>query len=343
MYGRKNKEKVEIIQYRNVKKYTAGEITTYRIPVESFPSHVTNVYLIINSRPFLVDTGLENEKARQDLDEGFQIIQSVFQENVSLEDVEDVVITHGHIDHFGMIGNEKFKRKNLYIHKEDSEIIRNYDKRTDYALARIDSFLKTAGVSALFREGIINLYRSDKKKFKPKNLGHHIIDLRDNDKIIDGYRVYHTPGHCPGAICLEVGDFIFTGDHLLSRITPHQSPGFIMRGTGLRLYLNSLNRIFWLSLQKDLYGLPGHEEDIYPVADRVDEIKRFHEQRLRDIEKIYKEGKSIFEITVEYFNSFQPEIFSQPDYPDYNKLFAILEIGAHVEYLEEEGRLRVKP
>ncbi|MBW1679529.1 MAG: MBL fold metallo-hydrolase, partial [Deltaproteobacteria bacterium] len=190
------------------------------------------------------------------------------------------------------------------------------------------------------REGIINLYCSDKKQLKPRCIEQCVIDIHDKDEIIDGYRVHHTPGHCSGSICLEVKDFLFAGDHILSKTTPHQSPGAMISGTGLNIYLNSLEKISRLSIEKDLYGLPGHEEDIYPLSERVEAIRRFHEERLKDIERICKEEKSIYDITVGYYNSLQPEIFSRPDYPDYSKLLAILEISAHVEYLIEEKRLR---
>jgi hypothetical protein len=34
----------------------------------------------------------------------------------------------------------------------------------------------------------------------------------------------------------EVGDFLFVGDHLLSHITPHQSPICSKQGNGLAVY-----------------------------------------------------------------------------------------------------------
>jgi len=337
---RKEKGDMEVTQHRTIRRYSSGKFTVYRVPIECFPDHSTNVYLIMGSSLALVDTGLENEKSRKDLAEGLRIIQSEFQEDLELEDISDIVITHGHIDHFGMIGHEAFAKKKVYIHEHDSDIIKNYDVRTGYSLKRIDSFLRTTGVSDVLREGIIDLYHSDMIQFKPRLSEHRVIDLHDNDEIIDGYRVYHTPGHAPGAVCLEVGDFLFTGDHLLSRITPVQSPGSIINGVGLRLYQDSLKKIARAFLQKESYGLPGHEEDIYPISDRVEEILRFHKERLDAIEMICREPESIYDITVAYVSSLQPEVFAQPDYPDFHKLLALFEIGAHVEYLEEEERLR---
>jgi glyoxylase-like metal-dependent hydrolase (beta-lactamase superfamily II) len=68
--------------------------------------------------------------------------------------------------------------------------------------------------------------------------------LRESEDPVEGiFRIYHTPGHCPGEVCIQVGEVLFTGDHLLSHITPHQSPGAIARYTGLGHYLASLKKI----------------------------------------------------------------------------------------------------
>lgn len=43
--------------------------------------------------------------------------------------------------------------------------------------------------------------------------------LRDGDSVRVGemtVRVYHTPGHSPGGVCLGVGDVLFSGDTLLA-------------------------------------------------------------------------------------------------------------------------------
>ena len=331
---------MEIIPIGNVKKYFSGKITVYQIQIESFPLHVTNIYLVFNGHLTLVDTGADTENARKDLDEGFRIIREEFQEDVSVKDVSDIVITHGHIDHFGMVGHEAFAEKPIYVHEDDSNILIDYEVRSDYVQRQIDNFLKSTGVEDSLREGLIRLWESDFRIFKPKSTEHYIINLHDNDKIIDGFKVHHTPGHSPGALCLEVGGFLFTGDHLLSRITPIQFPSNIVGGTGLNIYLSSLEKISRLAREKNLYGLPGHEEDIYPIPERVEEIKKFHEVRLREIEGICEEERSIYEVTVKYFCSFLPEVFAQHNQPDYNKLFALLEIAAHVEYLVAENKLK---
>lgn len=331
---------METIPIGNVRKYFPGNITVYRIQIESLPFHVTNVYLIFNGHLTLVDTGADAEKARRDLAEGFRIIREEFQENVRVEDVSDIVITHGHTDHFGMVGHEAFAGKTIYVHEDDSKILTDYEMRADYVQGRLDNFLKSTGVEDSLREGLIRLWKSHFRIFKPKSTEHYIINLHDNDEIIDGFKVHHTPGHSPGALCLEVGSFLFTGDHLLSRIVPIQFPRNIVGGTGLKTYRDSLEKISRLARENNLYGLPGHEEDIYPIPERVEEVKKFHEVRLRKIEEICKEEKSIYEVTVKYFGSFMSEVFAQRVQPEYNKLFALLEVSAHVEYLVAENRLK---
>ena len=60
------------------------------------------------------------------------------------------------------------------------------------------------------------------------------------------------------------------------------------KGTGLNIYLGSFKKMSRLAREKSLYGLPGHEKDIYPIPERVKEIMKFHEVRLKEIERIFR-------------------------------------------------------
>jgi glyoxylase-like metal-dependent hydrolase (beta-lactamase superfamily II) len=114
---------MEIIEEKNIRCYRCGGVRVYRIPVECYPSHITNVYLVIDRLSFLVDTGIDSKRGNKILANGFETIQKEFHETITFKEVKNIVITHGHVDHFGMLGNEEFKEKNVYVHKADSEYI----------------------------------------------------------------------------------------------------------------------------------------------------------------------------------------------------------------------------
>ena len=73
---------------------------------------------------------------------------------------------------------------------------------------------------------------------------------------------------------MQVHNMLLTADHILPRITPHQSPESITPWTGLDHYLMSLEKFRHLG-GVDL-ALPGHEEPIPRLSQRIIEIEAFH-------------------------------------------------------------------
>jgi glyoxylase-like metal-dependent hydrolase (beta-lactamase superfamily II) len=92
-------------------------------------------------------------------------------------------------------------------------------------------------------------------------------------------RALHTPGHTPGHLCFvdERSRRLFSGDHILPRITPNIS---VQRGepaTPLEDYLNSLAKVRDLDVEE---VLPAHEWRFKGLPERVDAIAAHHERRL---------------------------------------------------------------
>jgi glyoxylase-like metal-dependent hydrolase (beta-lactamase superfamily II) len=104
-------------------------------------------------------------------------------------------------------------------------------------------------------------------------------------------------------------------------------------------YLDSLNKIAQLG---DLYGLPAHEDEVYPIKVRAQEIKEFHEQRLAELVEICKAEKNLAQITDEYYTR-HPEFLEVSNLPaELNEILALDEIAAHLEYLLENRRIVMK-
>ena len=87
-------------QIDGVVRYTSGNIRVYQLKVESFPNHFTNIYLLLDEQATLIDVGFNSDTGIIDLEKGFATIAGGFNENISLDDVRNIVITHGHGDHF---------------------------------------------------------------------------------------------------------------------------------------------------------------------------------------------------------------------------------------------------
>ncbi|MFO8102231.1 MAG: MBL fold metallo-hydrolase [Dehalococcoidia bacterium] len=314
-------------------EYAWDGARVYRIPVESYPGHITNVYLLIDDEITLIDVGLDGKKPRADLSGGLEIINGQFGQTVGFEDISGIVITHGHADHWGMLSHPQLKGKKLYIHEFDTEFMRDFKTRYASAKSRIENFAREAGwqieADNIFSLEGLNVDLAD----------YELAELRDGQQIINGYEVYHVPGHSPGHILLKVGPVLFLGDHILSETTPHQLPSNMIPGCGLRLYIGSLKRAAGLG---EHLGLPGHEDTIYSIKDRVQELEAFHARRLEDILDLCHEEKNLFQITDEYYRLHSEYINGKtvPELVRDEQILALEEIRSHLEYLMEEGKLQ---
>ena len=307
---------------------TSSGVRIYRIPIETFPGHINNTYLILDGGiSTLIDVGSGLPQSSDDLRGGFEAVAAHFGERVRLEGVQHVVITHSHIDHFGYVGwFQAHTRATIYVHELDARVLQNFEDRIVLASKDLRVFLERSGLKPSAREDLEEMYRASKSFFKSVRLDRK---LRDGERIVNGYVVHHVPGHCPGQICLQVDDVLFTADHVLARITPHQSPASITPFCGLELYLQSLDKI--RRLPGIALALPGHEVEIRDLRARIDAIEAHHAQRLRRVLDICAEPRSLLEVSRTLFGERR----------GYGRLLALEEAGAHVEHLFERGDLRI--
>ena len=312
-----------------VEKFVSrGGIRAYAMPVETFPGHVNNIYLIVDGDTLtLIDVGSGTDESIRGLYRRFEELRTRFGERVSLEDVRHVVITHAHIDHFGWVGHFTGEtRARVWVHELDARVLSRFEERMVLASKDMGVFLERAGVAPDLKAELEAMYRFSKSFFKSV-----AIDgvVKDDQRIINGYLVHHTPGHCPGQICLEVDDLLFTADHVLSRITPHQSPASITPFCGLELYLQSLDKVRRLGGVR--LALPGHEAPIPDMAARIGVIAAHHERRLGQVLDICHQPMTLVEVSERLFGARE----------GYTRLLALEEAGAHVEYLFQRGELGI--
>src|SRR5262249_34905896 len=122
---------------------------------------------------------------------------------------------------------------------------------------------------------------------------------------------------------------LLTADHVLGRITPHQSPESITPWTGLDHYIQSLERV--RAIGGIRLALAGHEEPITDMSGRIGEIETFHRGRLDDVRARCREPNSVAEIAQVMFG----------DQRGYGRLLALEEAAAHIEYLSRRGQLEI--
>ena len=305
---------------------TADGRQIYRLPVAVFPGFIGNAYLICGgATPILVDCGSGQKWSNRDLERGFEQIRERFGEPLALSDVGRIVITHGHIDHFGGLGLvRRHTEAPVAVHMLDRRVLASWEERVVVASRKVGGFLEGTGIRDDLRAAYLRMYLSMKGlvRSQPVDLAFTEGELADGE-----LEAIHVPGHCPGQVCLRVDDVLLTADHILEKISPHISPEAITLSTGIGHYLDSLGRIEHLDGIR--FGLGGHHGAIADVPGRAAEIRRLVEERLESVVELCSEPRTLADVSRHVFGTQH----------SYHVLLALLESGALVEHLYHRGEL----
>ena len=306
-------------------------VRIYRITCEAFPGFAANIYLLLEAGPpTIVDVGSGFGDANKQLLTGLEQVRSEFGESVALADVKRIIITHGHIDHFGGLGflHGEIPEAEIAIHQLDARILTAFEERVDVAKKAIRRFLQQAGVSGTMLQDFMDVYGYSKKNMHSLPVARTLVDHQE----LDGLRFIHTPGHCPGQVCIAVGNVLLTADHVLPIISPHQSPESIMPYTGLGHYLESLDKV--RRIDGFELALGGHGDSIADVYKRIDDIRQGNLRKLEKVLSVISHSSEPMTI-----NDISERIYVHVR--GFHVLLAIEEIAAHVEHLYQHNKLAI--
>lgn len=275
----------------------------YRLPISTpFPVGKVNIYFVVSPTPTLIDTPPRNPLYLYELESALNRI------GYSIRGIKRVIITHPHIDHFGLASTISEKSgAEVWVFKGAIERFKNFEKE---AVETID-FLTSVLKKSYMPEEIIDY--SKKIFYDAKGFGCEVEpskSLEDGESIrLSGrtFNVIHMPGHTPWCILLyniEKG-LAFTGDFLLKDISSNaliQKPSHAPEGyKSLKYYISSLKKARDLGIET---ALPGHGEIIVNPLERVDELLSFIESRKEEVLSVIRRGvKTVFQIVEVLFPS----------------------------------------
>jgi len=304
--------------------------SVYQLPIEAFPGFWANAYLVLYEEyKVLIDTGSGYGVSDEHLISRIQDVDSLTDTEIGLSNLTHVFITHGHIDHFGGLSNLRRNSSALIgIHELDLSSITNTEEHLRIISRRLDIFLAEAGVSSEKRFRLLQMYELTKLEYVPVlvDFTYETIGMREGP-----FNFLHVPGHSAGSIVIQLHDFLFTGDHILSEISPHQVPERLFLYTGLEHYLASLDKLQqWKGGIR--LALGGHNAPIPNIISRIEGIRAVHKQRFEEVMKLLLKPLTISEVSAELFQ----------DVHGYNELLALEETGAHIEYLYQCGKIGIE-
>jgi glyoxylase-like metal-dependent hydrolase (beta-lactamase superfamily II) len=253
------------------------------------------------------------------------------------KDVERIIITHGHIDHFGLVCQIRSASGHdipCYVHQDDLWKLSGEYINSGMWSEDADAFYAKMGMP----EKTVELMRRRSQFFK--NLCDPVDDAIpiEEGAVFQGsgfdLEVIHTPGHSPGCCCLyeRQNKILFSGDHILKHITPNPFHEVIRSRLkdpsykSLKAYMESLEKLEHLPIR---YVFPAHGEYISDLESLITGYRKHHEERTEVIWLALKSGeRCIYELMKDVF----------PGIDEFEAFLAVSEVLVHLELLIEAGR-----
>ena len=296
------------------------EVTPIKVP-NPFFERDNNAYLLDAGHLVLIDTGIDTADAFSALEDG--IVGS----GHKIEEIGKILLTHKHLDHFGMAHVlAKISGAEVYIHQDDLIDVTQFDARHDLIDSLYEVKMREWGIP----QNLIDMLSMRSRLVK---LGRSVpaIPLKDNQVLNIGgqqLKVIHTPGHTQGSSCFLIDEVLFTGDHLLPTYTPNVGATEVTAHGMLRKYRASLLKIKEYSGRR---ALPGHGQEMEDANRRIEEIMVHHDEREARILEILKDRgpRSVYQIAQELFGTLK----------EHHVLLGAGEVHAHLESLLSEKQV----
>ena len=242
-----------------------------------------------------------------------ELITGLNEAGYAVEDINLMLITHGHPDHY-LLGNFILQKKPAKVcaHIMDTDRICNpwsisknvFEGRPRYAAMGMP--LPMSSAQEYHKQAVLETFALSLKVDSPIAMDGPLSVMGETSDFIS---VKHSPGHSPGSICLLIGSeadeekILISGDVILYPITPHPND--------LVTYLRTLNELG--QLERIALALPAHGKNIRDFYGRINSLKKHHRSRLEFTYRACRTQKNPWQIASmpRYFDVFvHPEKFN---------------------------------
>lgn len=286
-----------------------------------------NVYVIKGDRLTLVDVGPKTPEAWTSLNEQLK------QLHLEPRDIEQIVLTHDHPDHSGML--DYFSESlDVYGHHLNDRWLTHPDS----FLHEIERFYKDLFIEFGIPEQYLLFLKGMRKlvdEYCTRSLTGYLAE-GDSPFGLPDWKVVETPGHAQSHIGLyrEKDGVYIGGDQLLAHISPNPLiepplPGETIRPKSLLQYNKSLRKMLEIPIH---FVYSGHGEEVYHPHELI--LKRLgqqHERALKIKGWLEKDSLTVFEACQQLF----PKVYQRQFH------LTISETAAQFDYLDDLQEIKM--
>jgi glyoxylase-like metal-dependent hydrolase (beta-lactamase superfamily II) len=312
-------------------KTIAPGLFAIKIRLVGNPLRDLNCYVFTGKeRNLLIDTGFNQKECLEDMLAGISSL------NLDMNKT-DVLATHCHADHSGLIGKIITDNSTVYMGMNDKTVVESrwLDKdsyKKDFIMRYLDEG---------FPKELIEFAYTNNPATSLAAVKHYTMHgLKEGDVIQAGDMQLvgvDTPGHTPGHMCFYEPNkkIMVLGDHVLFDITPNIT-AWNSLPNALGHYLQSLKKIKNYDVE---LPLPAHRECSCTMNARVDELLAHHDRRLDETKRIVKDDPGINGYKAASRLTWSIKAKNWEEFPMAQKWFAVGEALSHLDYLVEEKKI----
>ncbi|MDE5411784.1 MBL fold metallo-hydrolase [Alkalihalobacterium chitinilyticum] len=301
--------------------------TVYPIVVPAnYGLETCNFYLLKHGeRLTLIDAGMPDKSSWQGLMEVLE------KNNFHLHDITEILLTHHHIDHVGLV-NQITEKHSVPVYAHPLSIPR-LKRDNEFLKMRVDFF------EQLYREmdcgdqgeKQVQYLKASLEKNDNQKLAADITPIQGGMRLFD-FSIIEVPGHAPDQIAFvdEARKWCFAGDQLIKHISSNAIVEPDLEGNRIQSlidYKKSLTA--FRDLNVDLV-FSGHGE-------LIDNSKQLIEARLEKMVIKSQKIKKLIKDGISTGNAVAQHLYER----HYEKQFPLVmsEITGHLDALEAEGQI----